>query len=58
MLNVYYDKTMRVWCAFLTDAIGQIGDTEYAHERDNAIYMLGLERGLNPQKFVRQTEKT
>ena len=53
MLNVYYEKNCRLWVAFYTDDIGQLGESEFAKTRDDAVYQLGFEKGRHPEKFAR-----
>ena len=52
-LTVYYDRPARVWVAFYSDSIGQLGDCEYHVDRDLCVFNLGCEYGRNPQKFSR-----
>lgn len=53
MVNTYYDKSRRVWVAYYSDSIGQLGQCECAHTRDIAVFNLGVERGSRPQNFAR-----
>lgn len=53
MINVYYEKSMKLWVAYLSDDIGQLGNAEYDPDRDKAVFFLGLERGIHPEKFTR-----
>jgi hypothetical protein len=53
MLNVYYEKSTKLWVAYYTDSIGQLGDAEYAHDRDDAVFTLGWTLGRFPHKFTR-----
>jgi len=53
MLNVYYEKSYGCWVAFYTDDIGQLGESEFAKTRDDAVYQLGFEKGRHPEKFAR-----
>ena len=56
MFQTYYDKSTRLWYCFAVDNFGQVGDAEFAPTKELAIYLLGLERGSNPQKFARPME--
>jgi hypothetical protein len=50
---VYFDKPTRVWWAYATDSIGQIGDAVHAATKEEAIYALGYAKGATPEKFTR-----
>jgi len=53
MVNTYYDKSRRVWVAYYSDSIGQLGQCECARSRDHAAFKLGVEYGSRPQNFAR-----
>jgi hypothetical protein len=53
MIKVYYDKSRRIWVAYYSDSIGQLGDCATDTTRDRAAFKLGFEFGANPQKFTR-----
>ena len=53
MINTYYDKSRKVWVAFYSDSIGQLGDCEFAMTKEVAAFNLGIEYGRNPHKFAR-----
>jgi len=52
-VNVYYDRSIRLWVATWNDGIGQLGDAQYAHDRDDAVYRLGAQMGAQSHKFSR-----
>ena len=54
MVNTYYDKSMKLWIAYYSDNIGQLGDAEYAPTKELVCFNLGREIGANPQKFARK----
>ena len=56
MINAYYDRGSRVWVAYISDHIGQLGDAEMAHTKELACFQLGLEMGMHPEKFRRSDE--
>ncbi len=53
MINTYEQEG--IWYAYWTDAFDgkQLGITCHAVNRDDAIYLLGLNMGANPAKFSR-----
>jgi hypothetical protein len=57
MLNVYYDKASKLWVAYYSDSLGQIGESEYATDRDDAVFRLGWVLGRFPHKFARLKTK-
>jgi hypothetical protein len=56
MFQTYYDKSARLWYCYAVDNFGQVGDAKFAPTKELAIYLLGLECGINPQKFARPME--
>ena len=53
MLTTYYDKSSKVWVAYISDSIGQLGDAEMAMTKEVACFNLGIEFGRHPQRFAR-----
>jgi hypothetical protein len=53
MITTYYDKANKVWVAYFSDSIGQIGDAEMAMTKEVACFNLGLEVGSHPERFTR-----
>jgi hypothetical protein len=53
MITSYFDKSSRVWFAYYSDSIGQLGDAVDAHTQTDAIFKLGYEMGRHPEKFAR-----
>ncbi len=55
MIHTYYDRSLRLWVAYLTDGNtnpltktddNQIGECEYHPNKDLAIFNLGVEHGF------------
>jgi len=53
MLNTYYHREWKLWVAYYTDSVGQLGDAQYAHTEEQAAFQLGIELGRNPSRFTR-----
>jgi hypothetical protein len=53
MVNFYFDKSSRVWWAYYSDSIGQLGDAVDGPTHTDAVFRLGCEMGRHPEKFAR-----
>jgi hypothetical protein len=57
MLNTYYDRSQKLWVAYYTDNLGQLGDAAYGVTKEEASFRLGIEFGRNPQDFARPIDQ-
>jgi hypothetical protein len=57
MLNTYYDRSLKLWVAYYTDNLGQLGDSAYGVTKEEASFRLGIEFGRNPQDFARPIDQ-
>ena len=53
MLDVYYDKSRKLWVATWSDNLGQLGDAVYSPTKTSVIFNLAVELGRNPERFTR-----
>jgi hypothetical protein len=53
MINFYYNRSSRVWIAYYSDSIGQLGDAVDGLTQTDAVFKLGCEMGRHPEKFAR-----
>ena len=53
MFHTYFDRSQKLWVAFYTDSLGQLGDAQYGVSKEQAAFRLGIEVGRNPQDFTR-----